>query len=114
MLPNKVADLQFRNLEPGDGWRTAPGSRPAAFAIDAQGVVHLRGGLENPGCSVICLPFVLPPEIRPANHDARLPVGLSVGIGLLHINDDAAFALLNCNDALDCTSASLEGISYAR
>ena len=114
VLPNKVADLQFRNLQLGDGWRTKSGSRPPAFAIDAQGVVHLRGGLENPACSVICLPFVLPPEIRSANHDARLPVGLSGGVGMLDINADAAFALLICNDGPDCTSASLEGISFAR
>ena len=109
-----VLDLQFHELPLKNGWETATvfSSHPPAYAIDAQGVVHLRGAMRNPDNEILSA-FTLPPEVRP-EHVINVPTATFRGVGRLLISAGGEGSALNSVggdfDALVFTS--LEGISY--
>lgn len=115
--PKKVANLRFRELELIEGSETIPGRRAPAFAVDAQGVVHLRGEIQNRTCdALICRAFELPARIRPPTLSDFLTADFG-GSGKLVLSPGGIATILPClpeggegGDA--CARTSLEGITY--
>jgi hypothetical protein len=113
----QVGDLRFRRLELINGWETDFNGRAPAFAIDAQGVVHLRGRMTNRTCEIlICRAFDLPAAIRPPKQ-IQLVTRVSGGTGSLVLPTEGPATVLTClpegepgGDA--CNATELEGLSY--
>jgi hypothetical protein len=90
------------------------GTRPAASAVDAQGIVHFRGmvsgGLEGN------LAFGLPKRLLPTNSLIDIPVQGSGGIGFLFVSPPQhGIVVENQQSAEDDLTAgtSLDGVSYS-
>ncbi|MFZ0714565.1 hypothetical protein [Mycobacterium sp.] len=99
----------------GSGWSnaTTPGSRPAAYAVDAQGIVHLRGMITG---GTYTLPaFKLPPNVAPSNLILDLPFvayGGTEGSLLIEGGEVIPFAAQNGTTANVTTLTMLEGVTF--
>lgn len=76
----------------GDGWENAGNGLPrAAYAVDGQGFVHLRGALKNANGTVYDdEAFTLPPSVLSSSVRVNLPfaAGSSGYTGTLFVDDD--------------------------
>ncbi|HZC72761.1 MAG TPA: hypothetical protein VE442_18835 [Jatrophihabitans sp.] len=61
-LANHVPALVWHNLTLANGWSVVIGDRTPAYAVDAQGIVHLRGAM---CCGTTNQAFSLPTSARP-------------------------------------------------
>jgi hypothetical protein len=110
-LPN----LKFTNLTLKNGWVSLPSASGAAqYAVDAQGVVHLRGGItRSSGTSLN--PFRVPEAIRPSL-DQFMAIGLyNAETGRLRIaSDGEAFVADDTAGSSNAVVQSfLGGVTYA-
>jgi hypothetical protein len=73
--------LKWHKLVLKHGWSSVQGYRPAAYAVDAQGIVHFRGEITGGATGVTdTVAFTLPPNVAPpAAHDTVLPVWVGNG-----------------------------------
>jgi hypothetical protein len=90
------------------------GTRPAAYAVDAQGILHFRGmvsgGLEGN------LAFTLPKKLLPADTAIEIPVQGSAGIGYLYVSPGQHGIDLESQPSFDDHlegGTSLDGVSYS-
>ena len=58
----KLSPLAWHKLTLGNGWSAISGDRPPAYAVDAQGIVHLRGAI---CCGTSSEALSLPASARP-------------------------------------------------
>jgi hypothetical protein len=105
-----LPDLSFENLTLENGWTTYPDTRPPAAALDAQGIVHLRGGMSDGSSPIV---FTLPPRLRPSS-DVYIPVDLVNGHpGRLSIQDDGTAYVVAAGLWTDAKAfTSLEGVTF--
>jgi hypothetical protein len=73
--------LKWHKLVMQHGWESAQGYRRAAYAVDAQGIVHFRGAIDGGTHGVTdTVAFTLPANAAPpASHDMTLPVWVAAG-----------------------------------
>jgi hypothetical protein len=105
-----VADLEFKNAKLLDGWLDSDDDdAPPGFAIDAQGVVHLRGALDGSD-AIDGEAFRLPRALRPApGHRVReLVLAGNNTVGVVNVFEDGS-VLVNATDA---ALVSLDGITF--
>jgi hypothetical protein len=106
-----VADLEFKNAKLLGGWVDSDDDdAPPGFAVDAQGVVHLRGGLDGSD-AVDTMPFRLPRALRPApGHRIReLVLAGNNTVGVVNVLEDGSVIV----NATDPVLVSLDGISFS-
>jgi hypothetical protein len=109
-----VKDLKYKNLTLIDGWGSASGAYQAAAALDAQGIVHLRGAVAQ-GISSGDTFTVMPPAFRP-DETVVLPIGVvAANQGQLVISSSGE-ATLSVEQGGPATGhklfSSLDGVSY--
>jgi hypothetical protein len=107
--------LDFKHLDLLNNWaQFSSETRTPAVAIDANGVVHLRGAIRQFGSNVN-VPFVLPKKYRPSGI-IYVPVDLTSGQpGRLNIFTDGTVQVQsagNYSQAQDFTS--LEGVLFSK
>jgi hypothetical protein len=107
--------LDFKHLNLLNNWeKFSSETRTPAVAIDANGVVHLRGAIRQSG-STANVPFVLPKAYRPSGI-IYVPVDLTSGQpGRLNIEPDGTVRVQsagNYSQAQDFTS--LEGVLFSK
>jgi hypothetical protein len=122
VLTGTASALNWQTLHLKNGWAGTPyGTRLPAIAIDADGIVHLRGAMTNsvsPDCSHI--PFVIPRPFRPTGGGLYEPVDEeNSATGRIGIAGDGSVEIdppssSRGDDTALCNFTSLEGISYAR
>jgi hypothetical protein len=102
-----------------NGWASvSSSSRPAAYAVDAQGIVHLRGAITGGADGATdTVAFTLPAKAAPpAGDDVYLPVATAGGeIGYIIVINRAVFpegASVPAQNAVKAF-ASLEGITFS-
>jgi hypothetical protein len=107
-----LPDLQFTNLTLQNNWAPYPAvTRPPAYAIDAQGVVHLRGAMtRNSGSSLN--PIQVPPALRPAAWVYLVADFAGGDTGRLLIATDGQAFVEGSNTANATNFTSLEGLTY--
>jgi hypothetical protein len=105
-----LPDLTFENLTLEHGWTTYLETRPPAAALDAQGIVHLRGGMSDGSSPIV---FTLPAQLRPATN-VYVPVDLVNGHpGRLSIDPDGTVVVVAANGFTDAKAfTSLEGVTF--
>jgi len=106
-----VADLEFKNAKLLNGWVASDddGALPG-FAVDAEGIVHLRGALDGTD-ALDTVAFTLPRALRPApGHRVReLVLAGNNTVGVLNVFEDGSvFA-----NATDPALVSLDGITFS-
>jgi hypothetical protein len=109
-----LPDLVFENLTLINNWLPYPDTNVPGAALDAQGVVHLRGAMyqitgTNP------FPFIMPAKFRPAAQRIYVSVGLlSAKPGRLAIQSDGTVVPESADVFSDAQGfTSLEGATYA-
>jgi hypothetical protein len=103
-----------------DEWGNAGSGAPvAAYAVDSQGVVHLRGVVMNTiGADQNAVAFALPASAVPATTTASVPVGLGAGAGaypgVLAVGADLVSIIAQGAGASTAaaTSTNLNGITF--
>jgi hypothetical protein len=105
-----LPDLAFVNLTLEKGWTKYLETRAPAAALDAQGIVHLRGGMSD-GTSPYT--FTLPADMRPAQ-DVYVPAGFYNGRGgRLFIHTDGRVYVSPEGPFTDASAfTSLEGVTF--
>jgi hypothetical protein len=115
-----VPNLKYTPLTLQNGYATNPvyGTGPPAYAVDQQGVVHLRGGAtqaSSAGGDVT----TLPPAIRPDNLTVLATTCVTLGVipASLIVNDDGgvtvtALAGENQNICENNGLVSFEGVTF--
>jgi hypothetical protein len=99
----------------GSGWTnaTTPGNRPAAYAVDAQGIVHLRGAITG---GTYDLPaFKLPASVAPSNLILDMPFVAYAGTEgslLIQGGEVIPFAAQGGTPANVTTLTDLEGVTF--
>ena len=115
-----VPDLKYTALPLENGYVVNPvyGTGPPGYAVDQQGVVHLRGGASQ-ASSAGGTVFTLPPEARPDNLIALATTCVTLGVipAALVVNEDGtvtvnALAGENQNICENSGLASFEGVSF--
>lgn len=112
--------LKWHRIALQHGWKNISSeARPAAYAVDAQGIVHLRGAITGGTTGVTdTVVFTLPKAASPPkDDDVYLPVN-SVGVvegGYLLVSDGSVFTEANSLAAETAVTnyASLEGITFS-
>jgi hypothetical protein len=108
-----VRDLRFKPLSLEHGWQanTVP-SPPPGYAIDSDGIVHLRGWLSG-AAAFQTGAFTLPPAARPAHSWFELVwAGLGDDRGYADIHPDGTVHLEDL--VVDPASqALLNGVTFA-
>lgn len=108
-----VAPLQWHNFTLINGWTNANGAlRPPAWAIDGQGVIHLRGAIKDGSTTSFAR---LPASVRPSTYvyvatslAAAKPGRIVIDpTGYLQADYDDLF-----QDAIDFTT--LDGVAWAK
>ena len=107
-----LPDLTFENLALENGWTTYVDTRAPAAALDAQGIVHLRGGIYQPSGSIPIV-FTLPPQLRPST-GVYVPVDLVNGHpGRLAIEPGGTVYVIAAGPTSDARAfTSLEGVTF--
>lgn len=111
----EVANLQWHNLALLNGWENYNGNlRPPAWAVDAQGIVHLRGAVAQPsGANNVFAR--LPLAVRPATYVYVVTNMNIAAAGRIYI---APTGYLHAEATVDQSSAqaftSLDGITWAK
>jgi hypothetical protein len=103
----------FENLTLINNWTPYGGTNVPGAALDAQGVVHLRGAMyESAGTNAH--PFTLPAKFRPV-HIIYVPVGLiNAKAGRLIIEPNGTVSVQSADLFADAQGfTSLEGATYA-
>jgi len=105
-----LPDLSFESLTLENGWVTYPDTRPPAGALDAQGIVHLRGGMGDGSSPIL---FKLPARLRPSSV-IYVPVDLVNGHpGRLGIQPDGIVYVISAGTFADAKAfTSLEGVTF--
>ena len=109
-----VKDLKYTGLDFKNTWQRAEGAYPPAAALDAQGVVHLRGAIQQatPGGSNFAL---LRKPFRP-DKPVGMPVVMGGGtVGFVGIDPDGeAFATVLPGSPQSNAQAftELDGVTY--
>ena len=108
-----LPDLEFENLTLVNGWNEySPLTHAPAAALDAMGVVHLRGAMET--TENIAIAFVLEAKFRPAK---KVYVGVDLingKPGRLIIEPDGTAYVQSANLFADAQGfTSLEGVTYS-
>jgi len=108
-----VPDLSFENLPLLHDWEMYPNTRPPAAALDAQGIVHLRGGMYQQPAGSSPYPFELPERFRPSS-DVFVAVDLLNGHpGRLSIKADGSVFIIAAGPYTDAKQfTSLEGVTF--
>jgi hypothetical protein len=111
----QIKDLKWHALKLTSGWKnaTTPGNRPAAYAVDAQGIVHLRGMIT--GGTYPDPAFELPAKVVPRNLILDLPFVAYAGTeGNLLIQGGEAipFAAQHGTTTNVTTLTMLEGVTF--
>jgi hypothetical protein len=109
-----VKDLKYKNLTLINGWSSNSGSYTAAAALDAQGIVHLRGAVAQ-GIADGDTFAVLPGKLRPDE-------GVSLVIDVAGANQGRLFISPNGEATLSVEAgggatqhklfSSLDGVTY--
>jgi hypothetical protein len=118
-LANQLPALSWVPLRLIHGWvdYNAPGnSRPPAVAVDAQGIVHLRGAIKNPSGGAADPQFgTMPSQFLPS-----LAVYLSVTLvngntGRIELFSDAGLFVAQTGGGVASAASftSLDGLTYA-
>lgn len=110
-----IADLEWRTLNLTNGWTNAGlGSRPPAWAVDGEGVVHLRGVIHqvDPGDPNF---GKLPLAARPVDQVAVPTVTAAGNLGVISIaSSGALFVYSHEVPSSAQTYTSLDGIAWTR
>jgi hypothetical protein len=113
----KLGPLKWHpvTFEVGSGWHnaTTEGARPAAYAVDAQGIVHLRGSIS--GGTYAIPAFKLPASVAPANLQFNVPFiawGGTEGNLLIQGGQVIPFAAQGGTTANVTTLTMLEGVTF--
>jgi hypothetical protein len=103
----RLAPLVWHKLTLLNGWGPALNGRVASYAVDSQGIVHLRGSMYNitPTNSIL---FDLPLSLAPATA-IRLPDAEQGTVGVLVISVDGSVAMDNSGTA---QFISLDGLTW--
>jgi hypothetical protein len=109
----QVKPLQWHKLTLQNGWEVADSGVEGApaYAVDAQGLVHLKGTLDGGSSSTA---FTLPAKLHPV-HELFVTVDeASAETGRLHILPDGTVSIESDPDHLTAASdfTSLEGASF--
>jgi hypothetical protein len=110
--------LKWHRLVMQNGWSSVVGDRPAAYAVDAQGIVHLRGEITGgTNGTTDNVAFTLPADAAPpATHDTTLPVAAANGFleyFTIIKGDFYPEAYDGPGEAAIQSSANLEGITFS-
>jgi hypothetical protein len=114
-LAHKLTALKWHPLALENGWANlgVPAVRPAAYAVDAQGVVHLRG--EIAGGTSGGFAFTVPASIRPKGFLVEVPVALhDVYVGIVEIETSGQGAIWDnpASPGYATTFTDLDGVTY--
>jgi len=89
-LASKLPALVWHPLALQDPWRSVGGTNfVAGYAVDAQGIVHLRGAITGGEENQVA--FTLPAALTPSL--VEVPVECAVGVGFLKIDDNGDHAV---------------------
>jgi hypothetical protein len=114
-LAHKLPALKWHALTLENGWENlgAPVVRPAGYAVDAQGVVHLRG--EIGGGTSGTFAFTVPASVTPKGFAVELPITLhALYVGIVEVDTNGDGAIWdNPAETGDAKSFSdLDGVTY--
>ncbi len=118
-LANQLPALNWVPLPLINGWvddNAAGGPRAPAAAVDAQGIVHLRGAIKNPAGGAADSHFSLMPSqflpSSPVNLEASL---VNSTTGRIEVFSDATLVVLPTGggEANAAAYTSLDGLTYA-
>jgi hypothetical protein len=112
----KVVPLEWQPLSLSTGWTNGSGGdlRPASWAIDVQGVVHLRGAIYG-GATIDIAQVPLPRAARPASGIRLLAAQSGLGqMQYTHLYISPSGEIFNqlTNVEGDPVEVSLEGLSW--
>jgi hypothetical protein len=111
----RLPKLVWHKLTLLHSWENLGGAnRPAAYAVDAQGIVHLRGAIHGGDAGFQA--FVVPASVANKALEIRVPVIANLGTGgVLELNGGFGFI----NPMVDSTNTDvsnltdLEGVTFA-
>ncbi len=110
--PALAGGLQFEELKLKNGWEQYPGTRVPAVAMDADKVVHLRGGVRN-GAQVTI--FRLPKKYRPIGGAIYVTTNLYASApGRLWIAADGWVKVETDGDIEDAISFTSLEVSFSK
>jgi len=107
----EVANLQWHNLNLINDWTTSKGARTPAWAVDALGVMHLRGAITAGNTTTFAR---LPESVRPSGN-VYVSTNLDGAPGRIYINT-AGYLQADYFDTFADAIAftSLEGVTWAK
>jgi hypothetical protein len=112
-LANHVPALVWHNLTLANDWSVVIGVRTPAYALDAQGIVHLRGAM---CCGTTSQAFTLPANARPSKNVYLLALA-SGGYPAQLVVQPAGTVIVQSGGGAPPSSAtsltSLEGVTFA-
>lgn len=112
----EVADLGWHNLVLLSGWHNynPTGVRPPAWAVDAQGIVHLRGAIKHNSGTASTFAR-LPLSIRPVVALHFATILCNEGLGSVDIGADGYMTVLATIDPGDAQCfTGLDGITWPK
>jgi hypothetical protein len=111
---SKLPALKWHTLTLINGWH-AGGVETPGFAIDAQGLVHLRGQLSNATAGDNNDAFTVPTSIAPLSKPVYMAVAEGEnGAGELRIEGGDGYFFPNDDSAVVASSgAALDGVTYS-
>jgi hypothetical protein len=112
-IANALPPLAWHSFTLTNGWSDYPNSRPAAWALDAQGIVHLRGAIYRATGSATIFAAV-PAAIRPPGDLWLTADTVNATTGRLEILPQVGFDVQDsANGANAADFTSLDGITYS-
>ena len=111
----EVVNLVWHPLNLTNGWENYNGTKRApAWALDAQGIVHLRGAVDQGSVPGLMVFARLPLSVRPSV-DLWLTTGLqNAAPGRIDINNGYLIVESPSGDATAEAFTNLDGVTWAR
>jgi hypothetical protein len=112
-LAKTLPALVWHTLTVGNGWFNDYQQRPVSYAVDAQGLIHLKGDLTCPsGCGIA---FTMPAALRP-NIILYIPISTQAQhYGELQISSDGSMTPINGAGTSGAAEGNtmLDGVVYS-
>ena len=112
----EVANLVWHPLNLMNGWENYNGTkRPPAWALDAQGIVHLRGAIDQGGAPGSMVFSRLPTSVRPSVNLWLTTVLLNAAPGRIDIYENGDMQAESPSGDADAEAfTNLDGVTWAR